>query len=277
MPNEQFGEQFKEQLWGQFGIVHFTLLAFAVIITVALYFALRNSSKRTQILTLFGLSLMGTFAVIYNMLNTNTVEALLRRLPLEWWSIAVVLLPLAILSRSNRLSNFILLWSLGSLWRLVFNADITGPEFFTVPNMVAYFTDTLCAGISILSFELGIVKRDPKSIKRTMGVSVVVYSMVYLANSAIHHFAGVKVNYMASVQPTNELLGFLYQLIPYQYFYGLLVFPLVLIYMFWWYLPEILEQRRENKTLRAKLKTINKYYREYKKEYIDEILEEKKY
>jgi hypothetical protein len=82
---------------------------------------------------------------------------------------------------------------------------------------------------------------------------------------------------MSSVQPTNEFLGLMYQIIPCQYFYVLLTIPFIVMYMFWWYLPEVLEQRRKNKELRAKLKMVNKYYRKYKREYIDEIIDEKRY
>ena len=268
---------FDENLWGTFGTVHLALLALAVILTVATYFILRNASKRIQILALFTLSLFAAGTVLYNTATAGTYEDVLRNLPLDWWALATLILPFAVLFRGKYTCNILLLWSLGSLWRLIFNLDVTGVEYFTAENILAYVVDVICAGTSILIFELRLEKRNPKTLKRTLWVSIFTYTIVYLTNSAIHHFAGFKVNYMSSVMPTNEFLAFIYQLVPAQYFYVLFVIPFVVFYMFWWYLPEMLEQRRENKNLRAKLKAVNKYYRKYRREYIDEIIDEKKY
>jgi hypothetical protein len=51
--------------------------------------------------------------------------------------------------------------------------------------------------------------------------------------------------------------------------------PAAIVYLFWWYLPEILDHRRKTKRLKQKLKVIDRYYDEYEDEYIDEIIEEK--
>ena len=54
-----------------------------------------------------------------------------------------------------------------------------------------------------------------------------------------------------------------------------LALPLVAAYMVFWYLPEILDERRKNRILRGKLKDIDRYYDEYEEEYIDDIIDEK--
>ena len=54
-----------------------------------------------------------------------------------------------------------------------------------------------------------------------------------------------------------------------------LTLPAVALYIVYWYLPEILDDRRRRKPLRKKLKDIDEYYEEYENEYIDEIIDEK--
>ena len=54
-----------------------------------------------------------------------------------------------------------------------------------------------------------------------------------------------------------------------------LIIPAFMLYLSWWYLPEMLDHRRKTKGLRRKLKAIEEYYDEYEEEYIDEIIEEK--
>jgi hypothetical protein len=59
---------------------------------------------------------------------------------------------------------------------------------------------------------------------------------------------------MSSAEPRNSILSFIYQLIPVPFIYMALAAPLALFYLFWWYLPEILDQRRENKLRKEELK-----------------------
>ena len=102
-----------------------------------------------------------------------------------------------------------------------------------------------------------------------MFISVVVYFAVCITNIIMN------TNYMSSAYPTNNFLGFIYSFFYVPHWYMLLVIPFVLFYLFWWYIPEILDDVRKKKGLKYKLKAVEEYYDEYEEEYIEEIIDEK--
>ena len=57
----------------------------------------------------------------------------------------------------------------------------------------------------------------------------------------------VKLNYMYSVDPTNPVLQFMYNLVPQPYWYMLLATPFILLYLALVYLPEIVRAIKTNK------------------------------
>lgn len=261
-----FEDLFGEKLWGTFGTAHIIAIIVALAFTLFIYFTSKNKSKRLQILILFFLSFLGLLSLAYNIITTNNIK---EALPLNWWAINAILLPLAILFRGKRLCNLLLLWSASSLIRLAF-LDITGPEWFNAANILAFITDVIGAGFVILLFELDLVKRDHKLLKSTLIISTFTYFCVCITNIIL------ETNYMLSVQPVNnELLSFLYSMFSVEHWYMILIIPFAALYMFYWYLPEILDERRKTKNLRRKLKDLDRYYEEYEEEYIEEIIEEK--
>ena len=251
-----------ENFWGQFGTAHLLTIAAAMFFIVIVYLYLRKETKRNQIITLFALSIIGLASIVYEFITTAS-------LPLDWWALSAILLPLAVLLRGKHTCNILLLWSLSSLIRILCNPNITGLEWINASNVLHYITDVFVFGITVLLFELNLVKRDLKTIKVSFFASSVIYLAVVIINIVY------ETNYMSSAIPTNDFLKFLYSFFYVPHWYMILAIPFLLFYMFWWYLPEILEERKKNAPLRRRLKAINKYYREYKKEYIDEIIEEK--
>ena len=105
--------------------------------------------------------------------------------------------------------------------------------------------------------------------RSSIAITALVYTAVHFYNIA----AGT--NYLYSTNPEgNPLLSFLFAFIP-SYWYMYLLIPIFILYLGWWYLPEILDTRRRKKYLRMKLRAIDKYYEEYEDEYLDEIIKEK--
>ncbi len=262
--------------WGTFSTAHIISLVAAVLINVGLYIALTNFSRKKQIIVLFILSFAGIAAIIYNLVTWGSPW---EYLPLHLCSLNALLLPYAVLTRQKWCCNLLLLWSLGSYVALILNNNMADAILFSMPFNFYYFPHVLEAGIPIILFSLGLVKRDHKCIKSTLIITFSVYTIIHLINVAINSGmigpGNVQVNYMFSVTPNNPVLNLFWSIIPYEYWYMFLAIPVIVIYLAWWYLPELLEAYRAGKGLRAKKHAINEYYDEYKEEYIEEIIDKK--
>ena len=263
--------------WGSFSTVHLITLALAVLLNVALYFILETFSRGKQILILFILSLFGAGVVVADMIINQ--EDILRHLPLSFWALNALLLPIAIFTRGKRINTRLLIWSVASIIALLVNTEMENTNVLTWEFVVYFTMHTLGAGIPVLIFELKLVKRDTKTVKSTAFITLLTYTAVHIVNLAINSangWAGRRaVNYMSTLRPTTDLLDFFYALIPSPYWYMILALPGIALYIVYWYLPEILEQRRKRKPLREKLDDIDEYYDAYEEEYIDKIINKK--
>lgn len=261
--------------WGSFSSIHLLTLALAVLVNILIYLILKRNTRSKQILALFIFSLFGVGFVVYGMI-VNKAD-ILRNLPLNFWAINVLLLPIAVLTRGKKLCNLLLIWSAGSVLALVFNSSMANVELLSFDFMTYFTMHMFGAGIPILLFELNLVKRATNTVKLTLILTFVVYTAAHffnlIVNSANDWSITEGVNYMSTLEPTSSLLGFFYAIIPSTYWYMILALPLILLYIVYWYLPEILDQRRRRHPLRAKLKDIDKYYDELEEEYIDDIID----
>ena len=253
-------------IWGTFTDVHLATLAFALLFIVILYNVLQKKSRSGQILALFVLSFIPIGGVAYNLF---TSEDMMAALPLEFWSISALLLPVAILMRTKGICNMLLLWPVQSLLLLVFNQENAHLDVLSLDFFVYFFTHLLTFAIPLIIFWLKLARRDQKYLTQSIVATVLVYTGVHFINVALG------TNYLYSMSPDgNELLAFFYTFLS-DYWYMYCMIPPLLIYLVWWYLPEILDHRRKTKRMRMKLRDIDKYYEEYEDEYIDEIIEEK--
>lgn len=276
--------------WGTFSTLHIITLILSVAINIALYFILRNQTRRVQIITLFILSFVGVGAILFNLLTWGSPW---EYLPLHLCSLNAMLLPVAVLTRNKKICNLLLLWSLGAYIALILNHAMGGVEIFSWTFFFYYFPHTLEAGIPILLFALGLVDRDYKTIKSTLIITFVSYTVIHFINLAVNS-AGfldpngekVVVNYMFSLSPTNPFLEILWgiwatitSIFPFaigpEYFYMFLAVPVILIYLGWWYLPELLDARRRKKIFKSKLDAVDEFYDEYGEEYTEEIINRK--
>ena len=264
-------------VWGSFGTVHLVTLALAVLINVAIYFLLMRTTRAKRLVILFILSLFGAGMVVVNVMNNSS--DILRNLPLSFWALNALLLPIAVFLHSKRICNLLLIWSVASILALVLNSDMKNVEVFSVEFLVYYTMHVLGAGIPILIFETGIVKRDPRTVKSSLTLTIITFVAVHLTNIFINisndWSVSEGVNYMSSLAPTSTILNFFYALIPSAFWYMIFVLPLILLYMLYWYLPEILEERKMKSSLREKLEDIDEYYEEYEEEYIDDMIDKK--
>ena len=229
--------------WGSFGLVHILSLVAAALMVAALYFILRNRTRKVQTLVLGVLSFSGIAAIIYNLVLWGTPW---QYLPLQLCSINALLLPFAVFTRNKTVCNLLLVWSLGALAALVLNTEMAEATLLDHPFCFYYFPHVLEFGIPILLFVLGHAKKDPKCILPTVGITLAAYTVIHFINKLINA-AGiidafgntVHVNYMFSLQPNNPLSALFWQVIPYEYWYMYMIVPIVLVYLLIVYAPQL--------------------------------------
>ena len=238
-------------VWGSFGIVHIVSLIAAAAMVAALYFLLKNRTRKVQTAVLGVLSFSGIAAIIYNLVAWGTP---LLYLPLELCSLNALLLPVAVFTRSKTVCNLLLVWSLGALAALVLNTEMAGAVLFDLPFCFYYFPHVMEFGIPILLFALGRVKKDPRCILPTLGITMAAYTGIHFVNKFINAAgiideAGntVWVNYMFSIQPNNPLSDLFFKVIPYEYWYMYMIVPIVLVYLLIVYAPQLKQMWQEKK------------------------------
>ena len=240
--------------WGTFSPTHIVSLLAAVSIIVALYFSVFKLSARWQTIILGILSFSGISAIIYNLVAWNSP---LEYLPLHLCSINALLLPIVVFTRNKTLGNLLLFWSLGALFALVLNNSMAEAKIFSLPFCFYYFPHVLEFGIPILLFKLGLVKKDYKCIISTLGITLGIFIAVHFVNVALNAFmiennitnyAGevIQVNYMFTVSHDNlPLLTTFYSIIPYSFWYLLLVLPIIAVYLVILYIPQIIQRKKQ--------------------------------
>ena len=246
-------------LWGSFGWVHiFSLLVGAGII-IGLYYLLKNKSEKVQLIVLGILSFSGVSAIIFNLVTWGSP---LEYLPLHLCSLSAMVLPFAVLLKNKVLSNLLLLWSLGALMALVINTSQADYEIFSFTFAFYFFPHVLEFGIPIMMFKLKLVEKDFRCILSTVAITWVSYTAIHFVNVALNNYfiknnildwAGnvVQVNYMFSITPENPVLVVFKNILPYDYWYMLLVIPVVVIYLSAIYCKQIImwvKEKRDCKT-----------------------------
>ena len=246
-------------LWGSFGLVHLISLALGAGMVVGLYFLLKGKSERVQLAVLGVLSFAGIGAIIFNLVTWGSPW---EYLPLHLCSLSAMVLPFATLLRNKTLGNLLFLWSLGALMALVVNTAQAEFEIVSWTFVFYYFPHVLEFGIPILLFKLGLVKKDPRCIWSTIGITLGSYTIIHFINVALNNYflanqildsAGnvIQVNYMYSIVPENPVLVIFRNIVPYDYWYMLLVLPIVVVYLGAVYAKDLLALYKAKKAEKA--------------------------
>lgn len=242
-------------LWGNpFHLVHVITLILAVLMITGLYFILKNKSEKTKVTVLGILSFSGIAAIIFNLVKWNSP---LEYLPLHLCSFNAILLPIAVFTKNKILNNLLLLWSLGALFAIVVNTSQANFEIFSLTFVFYYFPHVLEFGIPILIFLFKIARRDVKCIISTVTITLIIYTITHFLNLALNDYfvsnnvvdyngTLLHVNYMYSIAPENPLLSAMFKILPYSYFYMLLVIPMVVLYLTGVYFDLIFIKRKKN-------------------------------
>lgn len=242
--------------WGFFSITHIITLIFAVGTIPALHFMLRKRSWKTQLWVLGPLSFLGVISVIYHLVAHNCP---LENLPLHLCSINALVLPIAVFTRNKTLGNLLLLWCLGALMALVLNNATAAVSIFSWSFFYYYFPHVVEFAFPILMVSLGHVKKEPKSILVSVGISMGLYTCVHFANMGLNKYftahnvcnpSGnlIQANYMYTLEPNNPMCEFFQNLIPGPYWYMYLAIPLLVAYLLIIYAPDIIRSLKNKKS-----------------------------
>ena len=243
--------------WGTFGIVHIITIILTPLLNIALYFALKGRSRRTQMIVLGILSFSGIAAILFNLLTWGSP---LEYLPLHLCSLNALVLPFAVLLRSEKRGNLLLLWSLGALFAIIINDASADFKLLSWTFVFYYFPHVLELGIPILLMKLGLVKLKAKCVISTIIITMASYTVIHFINVLVNSYClkgGVtnpsgeiiQVNYMFSITPANPLLQLFYSIIPYEYWYMYLVVPVMAVYLGVIYGVHWLITRKKNKAV----------------------------
>lgn len=239
--------------WGTFGVVHIITIIMVAVLNVALYYILRHCSRRVQLIVLGILSFSGIAAIIFNLVTWGSP---LEYLPLHLCSLNALVLPFAVLFRSERLGNLLLLWSLGALFAILINNASADFELLSWTFVFYYFPHVLELGIPILLMKLKLVKLSVRCVWSTIAITMASYTVIHFINVWINDYClknqvtnpsgdVIQVNYMYSITPENPLLQLFYNWIPHEYWYMYLVVPVVVVYLGAIYLVQYLLARRK--------------------------------
>lgn len=247
-------------VWGSFGAVHILSLLLGAGMIAGLYFLLRRLSAKTQTVVLGILSFSGIAAVIFNLVTWGSPY---EYLPLHLCSLTAMVLPVAVFTRSKVLGNLLLLWSLGAVMALVVNTAQANFEIFSATFAFYFFPHLLEFGIPILLIALGLVKKDMKCIGSTLLITLGVLILIHFANVALNsYFAAnqmlnpsgtlIQVNYMYTLQPENPVMALFWTWIPYPFWYMMPVVLIVLVYLGFVYLKQIIACFKKKAVVKAK-------------------------
>lgn len=241
--------------WGFFSLTHILSLLFVPVFTVGMYYLLRDRSEKTQKMVLFLLSLWGIVSMIFNLLYFKSP---FEDLPLHLCAFNAMVLPVVVLTKNKILGNVLFLWCLGAVAALILNNEMCEYSFFSWPIFFYYWPHVMEFSIPILLVCLKLIKKDPKCIYSSLGITVAIYTVVHFINLALNRYIRahdirnpegeqILANYMYSLAPNNPLVEWFMKLIPGGYWHMYLTIPIMAVYLLIVYAPEILRKRKNKR------------------------------
>ena len=235
-----------------FGTFHILTLVSAIALPILLYLILRKSSDKTKRIVLGFFSFINVSLLIYEIFREGTI---LNDLPLHMCSITGLLVPVLLLTKNKRLGNMLILWCVGAFGALIFSFET---EKMTTENpavWVYYLTHLFQFALPVAIMALKIVELDYKTIPSTLLLTVLIYTIVHLINLTlteifiVYFNKKVWINYMFSMfyDPNNVFLNFLWNLLPYRYFYMYTILPAVLLFLLIIYHRQLIRAIKERK------------------------------
>lgn len=240
--------------WGFFSVTHIVTLLLAVAAIFVLHYTLRGRSHKTQTMVLLPLSLLGIASIIFNLLAWGNPW---EELPLHLCAFNAFVLPFVVVKSGKVTGNVLLLWCLGALMALVLNTETADVSLLSWKFFFYYFPHVFEFAIPIVLVSLGRVKKDPKCILTSVGLTMGMYTVVHFINLGLNtwfranHMMNPEgepllANYMYSIAPNNPMSELFYDLVG-EYWHMYLAIPILVVYLLGVYAPEFIRLLKNRK------------------------------
>jgi len=217
-------------VWGTFGALHFITIGLVFIVLIILSICLKSMKEKTQRIILFIYSLLGPAAIIYNLLMWHKP---LEYLPFHLCSLTAILIPVFLLTKAQWIGNMLPIFGIGALCAIILNMSMTEAKILSWPFFFYYFPHMAEFIIPFVLLNVGIIKMKPINLLYTLIFLIISYTLIHFINISINDYfisTGIdsKVNYMFSLGDfSNPLLSLMWKIIPYEYWYMYLLFPMI--------------------------------------------------
>lgn len=235
-------EKLLEWKWGFFTPTHIATIIIAIVFPILLYHLIKNKSEKTQRIVLFLFSMLGPITMLNEIIRYAPMQSILVYLPIHLCSINAILTPILICTKNELIGNITPLFSIGSGLAVIFNTIQADYSIFSLVFILYYSSHAMGCALPFLMAKLGLVKIRPKYILPSVGIIFLLYTVVHFINiwintaclegNIVDGFGDlIQVNYMFSISTQgNPALEFFWSIIPYEYFYMLAVFPIIVVY-----------------------------------------------
>lgn len=188
------------------------------------------------------------------------IELLWYNLPFHLCTLNGFVIPFVALTQNKRLGNSILLWSFGALGALIFNLSETDLYTYNLDLWLYFLPHLIEVSLPIAMILLKIVKFDYKNMVSTLILTFSIYTIVHFINVGIEKYFLVHLNqvvypnYFFSMNHCNSpFLVFFWNILPYRYFYLLLILPLIFILFAIIYGHQIINVIKEKRNRKKKM------------------------
>lgn len=212
---------------------HLITLIYPVIIVLTLFFILRNKSEKTKTWTLFGVAIFNAVLfTAYKIVMSQTFPEfiILNKLPLHLCNINLILIPIALLTKSRLLYSYIyFIGALGALAGvMLFDSCFLGKGSFTFVIQAYFIYHSILFAMAILPICLKLYKPKMSDILRAFIVVLVLTCIMHGINTIFRatKWCTVAKYFYTYGMPDNPLLGWLQRLVPINLVYE---FPLAIV------------------------------------------------
>ncbi len=235
--------------WGTF---HLFTIIISILFPFILWFLLKDKKEITKRIVLFIFAIFGVAVLVFNFIDRKNY---IYDLPLHMCSINGFLLPIVCLSKKNKtLGNLLIIWCVGALGALIFNFEVEKMTTYDTRSWTYFLSHMIELGLPIACALLKIFKLDYKNIPSTLILTFSIYTLIHFINVGIEKYFLVHLNqvvypnYFFSMNHCNSpFLVFFWNILPYRYFYLLLMFPVILVLFAIIYGHQIIKAIKERK------------------------------
>lgn len=213
---------------------HLSMLIFAPILILILYFSLRNKSHKSKTYVLLGLCILNAllyFTYKIRMAQTFDDFEILNELPLHLCNLNLVLMPIALLTNNKLLMSYF--YYVGLLFAICgimfFDSVFLGKSVFSYVTLVYFIYHSILISVPIL---LVLLKMFTPKLSEIWKALVLLFALatVMLVINLIFRLTGIceKANYFYTMgMDDNPVLGPLMKIIPVPLLYYLPTMPIL--------------------------------------------------